>query len=218
MKRKALLQDLWQSFRKVKPAFAGTVAASDAGLPASRGMPAEVGRPRAARPAAYPWKDMLRQSVRLTGIVNLKKVAWGAFLVAVALFLCSLGYSWLGPRMFRLPNVASEKFREEDYALRTNPRPFEQYAQSAKQHKIFNALMSADADQAIIVSESNMVKDLTLLGIIGDADPQAIIEDKRSHSTYYVNKGKMIGDMQVADILQGKVIIQYGGERYELNL
>jgi type II secretory pathway component PulC len=63
---------------------------------------------------------------------------------------------------------------------------------------------------------ADMLKDLTLMGVISGAAPQAIIEDQRTQKTYYLNKGQSLGDLQVESIQENKVILNYKGRRSEL--
>ncbi|MCM8789708.1 MAG: hypothetical protein NC916_01615, partial [Candidatus Omnitrophica bacterium] len=61
-------------------------------------------------------------------------------------------------------------------------------------------------------------KDLKLLGIIFGDNPQAIIEDAKNQKTYYLNREQSIGDFIVEDIRDGKVILDYQGQKFELYL
>jgi hypothetical protein len=61
------------------------------------------------------------------------------------------------------------------------------------------------------------LSNLQLVGIISGENPQAVIEDKKTQKSFYASKGQSIGDFQVADILEGKVILSRQGRQYELN-
>ena len=77
---------------------------------------------------------------------------------------------------------------------------------------------NAGTSQPAIAANVDLLKDITLVGIITGANPQAVIEDKKSLKNYYVTKGQFIGQMQVEDIQEGKIIINYKGQKYELYL
>ena len=69
-----------------------------------------------------------------------------------------------------------------------------------------------------MVSNTDLVKQLNLVGIIAGENPQAVIEDKNTQKTYYLNKGQFLGEIQLEDILEGKIIINHKGQRFELYL
>lgn len=77
------------------------------------------------------------------------------------------------------------------------------------------------AQEAVVQSAVQMgvndLADLQLVGIISGDNPQAVIEDRRSQKSFYVNKGQLIGDFRVNDILEKKVILSRQGRQYELN-
>ncbi len=73
-------------------------------------------------------------------------------------------------------------------------------------------------EQGPSVSKEELVKDLTLTGIItGDSD-QAIIEDKKAEKTHFLYKGDTFGDFKVHDIKGSSAILDYKGEKIELKM
>lgn len=60
--------------------------------------------------------------------------------------------------------------------------------------------------------------DLSLVGIIAGDEPQAIIEDKASQKTYYLNVGNSMNGITVTEITDGKVVLDYRGKRLVLVL
>ncbi len=68
------------------------------------------------------------------------------------------------------------------------------------------------------VSKKELTKNLDLLGIItGDYD-QAIIEDKGTKKTFFLYQGDSFGEFTVYDIKESSVILDYKGEKIELNM
>jgi len=61
---------------------------------------------------------------------------------------------------------------------------------------------------------SQLLQGLNLLGIMGGANPRAIIEDKKDGQTYFVSKG----EVKVVDIESKKVTLEYQGETASLFL
>jgi len=70
----------------------------------------------------------------------------------------------------------------------------------------------------VIVSEEELVKDLTLLGIITGDSNQAIIEDKETNKTIFLYKGDSFKEFTVYDIGESCIVLDYKGKKIELNL
>ncbi len=64
----------------------------------------------------------------------------------------------------------------------------------------------------------DLVKDLSLVGIIPGDSPQAIIEDKKNGQTLFLKRGEMIDNIRVKEILSGKAILEYNDETITLSL
>lgn len=66
-------------------------------------------------------------------------------------------------------------------------------------------------------SEKPIKLDLALVGISWSANPDAIIEDKASRRTYFVQAGQTIaGGVRVEAIFQHKVVLSYEGREFEI--
>ncbi len=59
---------------------------------------------------------------------------------------------------------------------------------------------------------------LKLQGIIAGANPQAIVEDIKTGRVYFLSLGERIGEMELKQILPGKVKLDYHGQEVELSL
>jgi len=68
------------------------------------------------------------------------------------------------------------------------------------------------------ISREEILANLNLLGIITGDNNQAIIEDKTLKKTYFLYKGDSLGDLKVYDIKESAVILDYKGEKIELNI
>ncbi|MBU1912737.1 MAG: hypothetical protein KKB22_04305 [Candidatus Omnitrophica bacterium] len=68
------------------------------------------------------------------------------------------------------------------------------------------------------ISREKILGNLNLLGIIIGDNNQAIIEDKTLKKTYFLYKGDSFGDLKVYDIKESAVILDYKGEKIELNI
>lgn len=119
--------------------------------------------------------------------------------------------------------IRANKYTQPVFAGAKEAAPqnsYEDYLENIRGRQIFNE-PSASArlpDQPAGIANNDAFKDITLVGIIAGDPLQAIIEDKKMQKTYYVTKGQNIGDLQVADILEGKIILSYQGKNFELYL
>ena len=68
------------------------------------------------------------------------------------------------------------------------------------------------------ISREEVLGNFTLLGIITGDNNQAIIEDKVLKKTFFLYKDDSLGDFKVYDIKDSAVILEYKGERIELNI
>ncbi|MBI4336034.1 MAG: hypothetical protein HY589_05205 [Candidatus Omnitrophica bacterium] len=100
---------------------------------------------------------------------------------------------------------------------------FDYFREAIGTRNIFSPVVKEDApatgEQAEEGPRLEEVKgQLSLIGVISGETPQAIIEDKRTQKTYFLNKGGQFDDIQVADILENKVVLIYKGKNFELLL
>ena len=68
------------------------------------------------------------------------------------------------------------------------------------------------------ISKEEILSNLNLLGIITGDNNQVIIEDKTLKKTFFLYKGDSIGELKVYDIKDNIVILEYRGEKIELNI
>jgi len=153
-------------------------------------------------------------TAKAKSFLNPGKVFFGLFAACGAFLISTLIYPWIGLKNFRLPKI-SEKSTEEKRLAKDAAKPLEEYMQSVKGRRIFSGA-AIQGTSLINVANFDLIKDISLVGIISGENPQAVIEDKKAQKTFYVNKGQFIGEMQVEDIQEGKIIINYAGQKYEL--
>lgn len=63
-----------------------------------------------------------------------------------------------------------------------------------------------------------LVSDFRLVGIMPGEEPQAIIEEKKTGQTFFLQKGENIQGIEIMDILTGRVILGKGDETITLSL
>ncbi|MFC1667207.1 hypothetical protein ACFL0P_05035 [Candidatus Omnitrophota bacterium] len=73
-------------------------------------------------------------------------------------------------------------------------------------------------EKDVSVSKDGVIKDLHLLGIIAGDDVQAIIEDRETGKTFFVYQGDSFEKITVHRIRDSKVILDYKGDKIELNM
>ena len=104
------------------------------------------------------------------------------------------------------PVIADIRIKEPETVVRTpkiQPEPIVEKIEEAPVKRI---------------SREEILGNLNLLGIITGDNNQAIIEDKTLKKTYFLYKGDSFGDLKVYDIKESAVILDYKGEKIELNI
>lgn len=148
----------------------------------------------------------------------IRKIIWFGFLVSCLYLIICLIYPWVGLRKIRLPQIEPGKIIESKKELKDQIKPYEFYLEGMRNRQIFSSKSSQETERSLSSVNADLVKDINLVGIISGENPQAIIEDKKTQKTYYVTKGQFVGEMQVEDIQEGKIILNYKGQRFELYL
>lgn len=99
-------------------------------------------------------------------------------------------------------------------------KPLSDYSAIINKRDIFKVYEGHVKPQAPAaqVAPSDLLGNYVLSGVIGGDNPQAIIEDKKSKSVYFLNKEQYLGNFKIEDIREGKVILELRGERFELSL
>lgn len=158
------------------------------------------------------------KAAKFTFSFNSRKTLMLFFAAACIYLAASLIYPLLGPKKITLPKINRQEFVEPLSQERTDVKPFEFYQQGTSNRQIFTSSGAQENVNAASAVNTDIAKDINLVGILAGENPQAIIEDKKTLKTYYVTKGQFIGEMQVEDIQEGKIIINYKGRKYELYL
>ena len=150
--------------------------------------------------------------------VDLNKFIIGLAAVSLLYLIAAFVYPWIGLGKIKLPTISKEKIEEPTLKPKEEIRPYEFYLQGLRQRNIFGNPVVSAGGAPNIATNVELAKDMNLVGIISGLNPQAIIEDNKAQKTYYVTKGQFIGEFQVEEIGEGKVILNCNGQRYELNM
>ena len=127
-------------------------------------------------------------------------------------------YPFVFLRTVELPEVAKDSKAGLEAMPKTEQKPLEEYLQGFGDKQVFGSSGSVGVIGPASGLSAELIKDINLVGIIAGENPQAIIEDKKGQKTYYLNKGQFIGEFQVEDIQEGKIILNFNGQRFELHL
>lgn len=101
-------------------------------------------------------------------------------------------------------------------------KPFSYYSEIIGKRQLFKIIAAAESKEkskaAPNAASLDAIKNYSLLGVIGGENPQAIIEDKKTKQTIYLQKGQSLGELKVRDLQDGKIILESGGETAELSI
>jgi len=150
--------------------------------------------------------------------IYLRKAGIIVLALSLAYLLFVFIYPYFGLKKIVLPEIPRGADRGQQAQPIRGVKPLQSYLQGISSRSIFgNAVGTGE-----VVSVSNVnvdsIKDIKLVGIISGEKIQAVIEDTKLNKSYTVTKGQNIGEMQIEDITEGKVIIRYQGKLFQFSL
>jgi type II secretory pathway component PulC len=160
--------------------------------------------------------SVFRPKIKL--IPNIRKIILFCFLSSCLYLIFSFIYPWIGLKEINPQKIALEKISEEKITPESQIKPFEFYQKVMQNRKLFGTQPTQITQTTPSTVATDLIKDINLVGIISGDNPQVVIEDKNLKKTYYLNKGQFISEFQLEDIQEGKVILNYKGQRFELYL
>ncbi len=168
----------------------------------------------AVKYAGNPWAR------KFSGFLNINTILRAVFIAACLYLIISFIYPWAGLQELKPSQVTPDKFSGFKEEQARDIKPYEFYSESVKKRPIFTSPDKQEnyKQPAAKAVTQDLLKDMVLLGIVSGENPQAIIEDKNTQKTYYLSKGQFIGEFQVTDIREGKIILDFNGQVVELNL
>ena len=152
---------------------------------------------------------------------DLQKYALALLAAAIVYLVVALARPFFGFRKITLEAGAGRPAEQNATVASEEVKPFDFYAAPLMGRNIFVDYGTAapSSEGAVVqVAAADMVKDISLVGIIMGENPQAVIEDKAAQRTIYVSKGQSIREMQIDDIQEGKIILSHKGEKFELTI
>lgn len=147
-----------------------------------------------------------------------RRFASMVFALSCVYLIVAFVYPFFGLKRIKLAGDA--RYDAPDLALEAKEavKPYNFYSQGPGTRQIFSGGIAAQAQALPAIVDADLTRDIILVGVITDKNPQAIIEDKKTQKTYYLTKGQYLGQLQIDDIQQGKVTLSSNGQRFELFL
>lgn len=152
-------------------------------------------------------------------LVAFNKFLTYILLVFIVLFLCNLIFT--KPQSI---DFAKQKSNPKSLVLESKEIPEFNYYLTSFNKNIFSDTSNTgenyyrDINTIDDIDPADILKDINLLGIVSGEKPQAIIEDKKTQKTYFLNKGDSFGQVKVLEIKEGKVLLDYRGKNFDLFL
>ena len=187
--------------------------------------------------AAVVRKDSLSRLALLQRLNSGLFIFWGLLLIAILVFTPLETTEQLEDRKMSLTGFiktmdmsnSPRKYSSDDSSQKEavqaqekfQPRPFSYYAGIIASRNLFKTgatASSRDTGNSEPGAPVELLGNYSLSGVIGGENPQAIIEDKKSGRTYFLNRGQYLGDFKIEDILEGRVILEFKGQKLELAL
>ena len=141
-----------------------------------------------------------------------------AFFLACVYLILSLLYPLFGLKKGEVPHITIPKITEQPQEKSPEPQPVDFYLQGIKSKQVFASPVAQEAGNVGGGVDIDLTKDINLVGVISGDNPQAVVEDKKAQKVYYLSKGQYLGQFQIADIQESKIVVTYKGQNYELFL
>jgi len=149
--------------------------------------------------------------------VDVRKVRAFLFMTACLYFFVTLTYPLWATRNVASPSPDTRSLPAPDIGTQTNAPSLETYLEGVRRHPIFGQAADGDAGP-LPAPVSSWNDDFVLTGVIFDADPQAIVEDKRTQQISYLRKGQSWNGFIVRDVREDTLVLDRSGESFELHM
>lgn len=100
-------------------------------------------------------------------------------------------------------------------------RPISYYDDIIKKRNLFKGIalpQEKKNKKTLSQTASELLANYSLKGILSEDSPQAIIEDKKTKQTYFLNKGDSLGEFLIEEINEGKITLDLEGQKVEMSL
>ncbi|MFA5118164.1 MAG: hypothetical protein WC695_04850 [Candidatus Omnitrophota bacterium] len=170
-------------------------------------------------PVSRAKKEKLTANLRKKILsLNPSRIVLICFFISLAYFTGSFVYPVLIPSRIKIPDIQQQNIKQEPVIDQSSIKPLEFYRMGIANQEMFHSQPAQETAASASAVNHDILNDINLIGVIAGDNPQAVIEDKKTGKTFYVSKGQLIGDLQVEDILDGKIILNLKGQKFELYL
>jgi len=166
--------------------------------------------------STQPWQVL----PQLKNIILVNKALFLVFTVLIIYFL--VDYFFLPSA--QIPEIEVEGTQIEEI-IKEKPqiKPFSYYSNEITGKTVFKPLPIEEAEPQILEDEEELediMSNLSLLGIVAGATPQAIIQDNIRKKSSFTGVGDSVGGAEVKEILEaeGRVIMTYKGKDFDLSM
>jgi len=100
-------------------------------------------------------------------------------------------------------------------------KPFSYYDDIIKKRSLFKGIalpQEKKNKKTLSQTASELLANYSLKGILSEDSPQAIIEDKKTKQTFFLNKGDSLGEFLIEEINEGKITLDLEGQKVEMSL
>ena len=161
----------------------------------------------------------------LNNIAVLKRVNGALFFLCGVFSLLSFGYiKSIQNRFFGEEDMSAYSVNNDDLSVReektAEARPFSYYEDIIKKRGLFKGITPPEKKnkKTLTQTASELLSGYSLKGILSEDAPQAIIEDKRTKQTYFLNQGDSLGKFLIEEIKEGKITLDLEGQKIEMSL
>lgn len=98
-------------------------------------------------------------------------------------------------------------------------KPYSYYLEIIDKHNLFKSKdASSERNQIVPIAAGELLENYSLSGIISGNNPQAIVVDKKSNKSYFLNKGQYLNNFKIVEIYEDKIVLELDGKEFELGL
>ncbi len=171
-----------------------------------------------------PKKQSAQEKVKkefgfVLNLTKIKNFSLGIFILSSLIFLLLLNWPAYTPKELVHQAVVIKQVALDIEKNKADAgEDLDKYLAGAEKKQIFLLSSKTENAQVAAIAASELLKDLSLLGVITGDDPQAVVEDKLSQKTYYLKEGQFVREFKLKKIGEAKIILEYGGDEFELHL
>lgn len=138
-------------------------------------------------------------------------------IVIITGFLLIRGTIFLkSPQTFGSMERVEQSVEEE----KDSKKPYSYYLDIIDKHNLFKAKAGslAGKNSAVPMASPELLENYSLSGIISGKNPQAIVIDKKTNKTYFLNKGQYLNNFKIVEIYEDKIVLELEGKEFELSI